>query len=83
MKHDIIDHSDFQNSFKVLMISSTKSESSPSPACLESSPSPNVWDSSLSPSPNRLGLESDSSPSPRTRVPISGSNKIINSHFSS
>ena len=57
---DVINHSDFQNSFEVLMTSSTKSESesSPSPACLESSPSPspNVW---------------DSSPSPRTRVPIS------------
>ena len=69
--HDVIDHSDFQNSFKVLMTSMTKSESSPSPACLESSPStsPNVWDSS--PSPARSGLKSDSSPSPRTRVPIS------------
>ena len=38
---------------------------------VESSPSPNVWDSSPSPSPTRSGLESDSSPSPRTRVPIS------------
>ena len=36
----------------------TKSESSPSPACLESSPSPNVWDSG--PSPSRPGLESES-----------------------
>ena len=60
--HDVIDHSNFQNSFKVLMTSITKSESSPSPACLESSPSPNVWDSS--PSPNKIGtqvrLESES-----------------------
>ena len=62
--HDFIDHSDFQNSFKVLMTFITKSESSLSPACLELSPSPNVWDSS--PSPTRSGLESDSSPSPRT-----------------
>ena len=51
------------------MTSIAKSESSPSPACLESSPSPNVWDSS--PSPTRSGLESDSSLSPRTQVPIS------------
>ena len=48
--HDVIDQSDFQNSFKVLLTSITKSESSPSPSCLESSPSlsPNVWDSSPS-----------------------------------
>ena len=48
--HDVIDQSDFQNSFKVLLTSITKSESesSTSPSCLESSPSPNVWDSSPS-----------------------------------
>ena len=67
--HDVINHSDFQNSFEVLMTSSTKSESesSPSPACLKSSPSPspNVWDSSPSPSPTKSGLESDSSPNIR------------------
>ena len=68
--HDIIDHSDFQNSFKVLMtfITTYESESSPSPACLESSSSLNMWDSS--PSLTRSELESDSSL--WTRVPISG-----------
>ena len=49
-------------------VESRRSESSPSPHV--SSPSPDVKDPS--PSPARSGLESDSSSSPRTRVPISG-----------
>ena len=50
-------------------VESRRSESSQSPHVSSPSPSPDVKDSS--PSPARSGLESDSSPSPRTRVPIS------------
>ena len=63
--YDVINHSDFQNPFKVLMTFITKSESCMSRVESESK----CVD--FSPSPTRLGLESDSSPSPRTRVPIS------------
>ena len=52
-------------------VESRRSESESSPIPHVSSPSPDVKDSS--PSPARSGLESDSSPSPRTRVPISAS----------
>ena len=50
------------------------SSPSPSPDVRSPSPSPDVKDSSPSPSPARSGLESDSSPSPRTQVPISENN---------
>ena len=69
--HDVIDHSDFQNYFEVLMTSITKSESSPSPACLESSLSPKLWDSESESNTTRSGLESDSCTSPGIRVSIS------------
>ena len=59
--HDVIDHSDFQNSFKVLKLLLLRSPSRVRVLHgLESSPSPNVWDSSPSPSPTRSGLESES-----------------------
>ena len=59
----------------------SESESSPSPHVSSPSPSPDVKDSSPSPSPARSGLESDSSQSPRTRVPISRWPSGIGSHL--
>ena len=59
-------------------VESRRSESESSPSPHVSSPSPDVKDSS--PSPARSGLESDSSPSPRTRVPISAIYPVVSLH---